>query len=65
MCCMTQVDEGKPTPPEGACLLDVGEIIQDGDLHWQPALKRWVAGTPQSGEKVDLYGFYRSKNGDL
>jgi hypothetical protein len=45
----------------------VGEIIEDGDLHWQPALKHWVAVTPQGEEKVESaqYGLYCRKNGDL
>ena len=30
MCCMNQIDEAKPTPPVGARILEVGEIIQDG-----------------------------------
>ena len=55
----------KPTPPDGGRILDVGEIIQDGDLHWQPALKHWVAVTPQGEEKVEQYGLYCRKNGDL
>lgn len=65
MCCMNQVDEAKPTPPGGARILEVGEIIQDGDLHWQPTLKHWVAVTPQGEEKVERYGFYCRKNGGL
>jgi hypothetical protein len=32
---MNLADEVKPTLPDGARLLEVGEIIQDGDLHWQ------------------------------
>jgi hypothetical protein len=66
MCCMAEVDEGKPTPPDGARLLDVGEVIQDGDLHWQPALKHWVAVTPQGEEKVERGqdGYYCRKKGD-
>jgi hypothetical protein len=67
MCCMNQAGEAKPTPPDGARKLEVGEIIQDGDLHWQPALKHWVAVTPQGEEKVESahYGLYCRKNGDL
>src|SRR5205823_13593097 len=61
MCCMNQADEMKPTPPDGARLLNVGELIQDGDLHWQPALKHWVAVTPQGEEKVEQYGFTVAK----
>ncbi len=55
---MNQADEVKPTPPDGARLLEVDEVIQDGDLHW-------VAVTPQGEEKVEQYGFYCRKNGDL
>ncbi len=67
MCCMNQADEVKPTPPDGARILEVGEVIQDGDLHWQPALKHWVAVTAQGQEKVEPahYGLYSRKNGDL
>ena len=67
MCHMNQADEVKPTPPDGARILNVAETIQDGDLHWQPALKHWVAVTPQGEEKVELaqYGLYCRKNGDL
>ena len=59
-------EEVKPTVPEGGRILDVGEMIQDGDLHWQPALKHWVAVTPQGEEKVEpaQYGLYCRKNGD-
>jgi hypothetical protein len=66
MCCMNQADEVKPRPPDGARVLKVGEMIQDGDLHWQPTLKHWVAVTPQGEEKVEAaqYGLYCRKNGD-
>jgi len=65
MCCMNLAGGVKPTPPDGARILEVGELIQDGDLHWQPALKHWVAVTPQGEEKVEQYGLYCRKNGDL
>jgi hypothetical protein len=66
MCCMNQADEMKPTPPHGARLLNVGEVIQDGDLHWQPALKQLgCSDATRSEEKVEQYGFYCRKNGDL
>jgi hypothetical protein len=58
--------ETKPSPPEGAQILEVGEIIQDGDLHWNTSVKHWVAVTPQGEEKVEAaqYGFYCRKNDD-
>jgi hypothetical protein len=64
---MNQTGEAKPKVPEGARLLAVGEIIQDGDLHWNPTVKHWVAVTPQGEEKVESgqHGFYCRKNGDL
>jgi len=45
----------------------VGEIIEDGDLHWNPKMKHWVAVTPQGEEKVEpgQHGFYCRKSGDL
>ena len=60
MYCMNQAEEVKPTPPKDARLLETGEVIQDGDLHWQPTLKRWVAVTPQGEEKVEAgqHGLY-------
>jgi hypothetical protein len=58
---MNQLGEEKPTPPNSARLLEVGEVIQGGDLHWQPALKHWVAVTPQGEEKVEQCGFYCRK----
>ena len=63
---MNQTVETKPTPPDDVQMLEVGEIIQDGDLHWNPTLKHWVAVTPQGEERVqaDQYGFYCRKNED-
>jgi len=63
---MNQVDEMKPAAPDGARLLGVGEVIRDGDLHWQPAPKHWVAVSPQGEEKVEAahYGLYCPKTGD-
>lgn len=57
---MTNVDVKRPEPPKGARLLNVGDVIEDGDLHWQPAVGRWVAVTPQGEERVgpDEQGFY-------
>jgi hypothetical protein len=64
---MNQTGEERPKLPEGARLLEVGEVIQDGDLHWNPTVKHWVAVTPQGEEKVEpgQHGFYCRKNGDL
>jgi hypothetical protein len=63
---MNQTAETKPSPPDDVEILEVGEIIQDGDLHWNPTLKHWVAVTPQGEERVqpDQYGFYCRKNED-
>ena len=36
---MGTADETKPTTPGDARLLEVGEIIEDGDLHWNPKMK--------------------------
>jgi len=64
---MGTADETKPTTPGDARLLEVGEIIEDGDLHWNPKMKHWVAVTPQGEEKVEpgQHGFYCCKSGDL
>ena len=58
--------ETKPKLPDGARALEVGEVIQDGDLHWNSTVKHWVAVTPQGEEKVEAehHGFYARKNGD-
>jgi hypothetical protein len=32
--------------------LEEGEIINDGDLHWNAQVKHWVAVTPQGEERV-------------
>lgn len=66
-CGMSTADETEPTTPDDARLLEVGEIIQDGDLHWNPTMKHWVAVTPQGEEKVEpgQHGFYCRKSGDL
>jgi hypothetical protein len=61
---MSATDETRPTPPDNARLLVVGEIIQDGDLHWNKTVKHWVAVTPQGEEKVEpgQEGFFYRKN---
>ena len=63
---MSEAIETKPKLPDGARLLEVGEVIQDGDLHWNSTVKHWVAVTPQGEEKVEAeyHGFYCRKNGD-
>jgi hypothetical protein len=63
---MSEATEAKPKLPPGARLLKVGEIINDGDLHWNATVKHWVAVTPQGEEKVEAGqdGFYSRKNGD-
>lgn len=63
---MSEATETKPKLPDGARLLEAGETIQDGDLHWNSTVKHWVAVTPQGEEKVEAgqYGFYCRKNGD-
>jgi hypothetical protein len=32
--------------------LEVGEIINDGELHWNATVKHWVAVAPQGEERV-------------
>lgn len=63
---MNQKDEAKPKLPDGARVLEVGQVIQDGDLHWNTTVKHWVAVTPQGEEKVgpEQAGFYARKNGE-
>lgn len=64
---MNETDETKPPPPDGARRLEVGESIQDGDLHWNPTVGHWVAVTPQGDERVQpgQDGCYYRKKGDL
>jgi hypothetical protein len=47
--------------------LEEGEIINDGDLHWNAEVKHWVAVTPQGEERVTAgqRGLYCRKDGDL
>jgi len=63
---MSEAIETKPKLPPDARLLQVGEIINDGDLHWNATVKHWVAVTPQGEEKVEAeqYGLYCRKNDD-
>jgi len=58
--------ETHPTPPKNARVLEVNEIINDGDLHWNSTVKHWVAVTPQGEERVqaDQVGCYYRKNAD-
>ena len=44
---MSEATETKPKLPDDARLLEVGEIINDGDLHWNATVKHWVAVAPQ------------------
>ena len=62
---MSEALEAKPKLPDDAWLLEVGEIINDGDLHWNATVKRRVAVTPQAEERVapGQHGLYCRKNG--
>lgn len=62
---MSATEETNPTPPDDARSLEIGEIIQDGDLHWNATVKHWVAVTPQGEERVEpgQNGFYYRKKG--
>ncbi len=64
---MSETAETKPTPPDDSRPLEVYEIIQDGDLHWNARIKHWMAVTPQGVERVKpgQHGFYYRKNGHL
>lgn len=64
---MSATDETKPAAPDNARPLQVGEMIEDGDLHWNATVKHWVAVTPQGEERVEpgQDGFYFRKNADL
>jgi len=56
---MSEAIEAKPKLPDDARLLEVGEIINDGDLHWNATV------IPQ-GEERDApgqHGLYCRKNG--
>jgi hypothetical protein len=61
---MSEAIETKPKLPDDARLLEVGEIINDGDLHWNAMVKHWVAVTPQGEERVarGQHGLYCRKN---
>jgi hypothetical protein len=63
---MREATETTPKLPHGARLLEVGETINDGDLHWNATVKHWVAVTPQGEEKVEAgqQGLYCRKSGD-
>ena len=64
---MSATDQTKPAPPKDARRLEVGDVIEDGDLHWLATVKRWVAVTPQGEERVEpsQSGFYYRKNADF
>lgn len=58
------MNDAAPSPPSDARVLEVGEVINDGDLHWNATVKHWVAVTPQGDERVsqDQRGYYYRKN---
>jgi len=62
---MSEATETKPKLPDDARLLEVGEIINDGDLHWNATVKHWVAVAPQGEERVapGQHGRYCRKKG--
>lgn len=64
---MSAKDEIIPKPPKEARRLEIGDVIHDGDLHWNATVNRWVAVTPQGEERVQpgQDGFYYRKNADL
>jgi hypothetical protein len=61
---MSEAVKTKPKLPGNARLLEVGEIINDGDLHWNTTVKHWVAVTPQGEERVAAgqHGLYCRKD---
>ena len=62
---MSEATETKPKLPKDARLLEVGEIISDGDLDWNATVKHWVAVAPQGEERVapGQHRLYSSKTG--
>ena len=60
---MSEAIKNKPSLPDDARLLDVGEKVTDGDLHWNATIKHWVAVTPQDEERIALQNglYYRKK----
>jgi hypothetical protein len=50
----------KPKIPEGRCKLEVGEMIQPGDLKWDINKKKWVeiAGAINKPVLQSQDGFY-------
>ena len=61
---MSEAIKTKPSLPDDARLLDVGEKVNDGDLHWNATVKHWVAVTPQDEERIapGQNGLYCRKN---
>jgi hypothetical protein len=49
---MSEVIKTKPSLPDDARLLDVGEKVNDGDLRWNATVKHCVAVTPQDEERI-------------
>lgn len=64
---MSETETTTAPLPAGARVLEEGEIINDGDLHWNAEVKHWVAVTPQGEERVTAgqRGLYCRKEGDL
>ena len=62
---MSEAIETKPKLPDDARLLEVGEIINDGDLQRNATVKHWVAVASQGEERVapGQHGLYSRKNG--
>jgi len=54
---MSEAEQTIAPPPAGARVLEEGEMINDGDLHWNAEVKHWE-------EKVapGQRGFYCRKN---
>ncbi|MBA2435533.1 MAG: hypothetical protein H0V54_10735 [Chthoniobacterales bacterium] len=63
---MSATDDGPTAPPDNAKRLAVGDTIEDGNLHGNATVKRWVAVTPQGEERVEpgQGRFYYRKNAD-
>ena len=63
---MSHANQTIAPPPAGARVLEEGESINDGDLHWNATVKHWVAVTPQGEERVGQgqRGLYCRRNGD-
>jgi hypothetical protein len=49
---MSEAIETKPRMPDNARLLEVGEIINDGDLHWNATVKHWVRSRRKANKEL-------------